>query len=80
MCSFGEEVRLIIVIFTIKVRKLYKLEIFLFSISEYKSCCQMKIRSTEHYKLLSWQGPPYINKVKQCETVLSFKLSLFIQS
>ena len=31
-------------------------------------------------KLERWQGPPHINKVKQYETVLSFKLSLFIQS
>ena len=31
-------------------------------------------------KLEKWQGPPHINKCKQYETVLSFKVSLFIQS
>ena len=30
-------------------------------------------------KLEKWQGLPNINKVKQFETVLSFKVSLFIQ-
>ena len=30
-------------------------------------------------KLERWQGPPHINKVKQYEIVLSFKVSLFIQ-
>ena len=34
--------------------------------------------SPEHcLKLERWQGPPHINKVKQCETVLSLKVSLF---
>ena len=38
-----------------------------------------KIRSTEHWlKLERWQGPPHINKVKHCITVLSFKVSLLI--
>ena len=30
-------------------------------------------------KLERWQGPPHINKVKQYETVWSFKIILFIQ-
>ena len=30
-------------------------------------------------KLERWQGPPHVNKAKQHETVLSFKVSLFIQ-
>ena len=45
-----------------------------------KSCSQSKIRSQEHcLKLEVWQGPPHVNKVKQYETLLSFKVSLFIQ-
>ena len=31
-------------------------------------------------KLERWQGPPNINKVKQYEIVLSFKVSFYIQS
>ena len=34
----------------------------------------------EHCLMLErWQGPPHINKVKQCEMLSSFKVSLFIQ-
>ena len=45
------------------------------------SCSQRKIRTPKHrLKLERWTGPPHINKVKQNETVLSFKVSLFIQS
>ena len=41
----------------------------------------MKIRPAEHcLKLETCQGPPHINKVKQCGTELSFNVSLFIQS
>ena len=37
--------------------------------------------SPEHcLKQERWQGPPHINKVKQYETVLSFMVSLVIQS
>ena len=37
--------------------------------------------SPEHcLELGRWQGPPHINKVKQYETVLSLKVSLFIKS
>ena len=36
--------------------------------------------SPEHcLKLGRWQGPPHINKVKQFEIALSFKVSLLIQ-
>ena len=38
------------------------------------------MRSPEHcLKLERWQGLPRINKVKQNETVFSFKISLFIR-
>ena len=30
-------------------------------------------------KLERWQGPPHINKMKQYETVLSFKITLYVQ-
>ena len=41
---------------------------------------QSKIQSPEHsLKPEGWQDPPHINKVKQYEAVLSFKVSLFIQ-
>ena len=43
------------------------------------SCSQRKIRS-HCLKTERWQGPPHINKVKQYETMLSFRVSLFIQS
>ena len=52
-----------------------------FSITESTSCSQRKTRSPEQcLKLERWQGPPHINKGRQYETVLSFRLSLFIQS
>ena len=36
-------------------------------------------KAPEHcLKLERWQGPPYINKVKEGETVLSFMVNLFI--
>ena len=39
-----------------------------------------QINKPEHcLKLERWQGPPNINKVKHYETVLSFKVSLFIK-
>ena len=31
-------------------------------------------------KLERWQGPPHVNKVKRCEIVSSFTITLFIQS
>ena len=38
------------------------------------------IRSQGHFfKLERWQGPPNINKVKEYETVLPLKVSLFIR-
>ena len=44
------------------------------------SCSQRKIRSPEHcLELERCQGPPNINKVKQYEIVLPFKVSLFNQ-
>ena len=44
------------------------------------SCSQKEKRSLEHcLKLERWQGPPHINKIKQYEIVLNFKVSLFIQ-
>ena len=39
----------------------------------------LQIRSPEHWlQLERWQGPPHINKVKKYESVLSFKVHLFI--
>ena len=41
---------------------------------------KLNIRTPEHcLKLERWQGPPNINKVKQYEIVLSFKVSLYNQ-
>ena len=60
---------------------IYKLINIYFSISQWTSWSQRKIRFPEHrVKLERWQGPPHINEVKQYETVLSFHVSLFIQS
>lgn len=40
-----------------------------------------EIRSPERcLRLERWPGPPQINKVKQCESVSSFKVRLFNQS
>lgn len=38
-----------------------------------------KLFLEEMRKLKRWQGQPDINKVKQYETLLSFKVSVFIQ-
>ena len=41
---------------------------------------QRKIRFPGHCLMLEgWQGPPHINKVKQIEIVLSFRVSLLIK-
>ena len=43
------------------------------------SCSQRKTRPQQYcLKLERWQGPPHINKVKQYEIVLSFRVSLCI--
>ena len=56
------------------------MEIFMISITEKTSCSWRKIKSPEHYlKPERRQGLPHVNKVKQYELVLSFKVSLFIQ-
>ena len=55
-------------------------QIFLFSITEQTSCSLREKRIEHCLTLGRWQGPPHINKVKQCEIVLSFTISLFIQS
>ena len=81
---FQKSQKLRIFILIILLRSSYEIKKYkcnYFSLSEKTSCCQGKIRSPEHcLKLESWRGPPHRNKFKQYEIVLSFKVSLFIQS
>ena len=44
-----------------------------------KSAWTLFVAKKKKKKKKRWQGPPNINKLKQYETVLSFKVSLFIQ-
>ena len=64
----------------------YSSELIADSLTEGRSCPQRTIRSPEHcLKWDRWQGPPHINKARQCEVVLSVYSvysvvkSLFIQ-
>ena len=68
-------------IYNINTRIIQTQDIFIFfPITEWTSCSQRKIRSPELcLKLERCRGPPNVNKVKQYEVVLSFKVSLFIQ-
>ena len=51
---------------------------FVFSISEFNMLLSKQGRWGPQ-KVERWQGPPHINKVKQFDTVLSFRVRLFIQ-
>ena len=69
VCSFGEEMKTQISIFTILMRNNTNSEIFSFSVTEQTVCSQGKIRSPEHLlKLERWQGPPH----KQSQTEWKF--------
>ena len=76
MCSFGEEIQTRNEICTLLMRLYHKLLNMDFSITDKQAVLRGIYGPRTLFNM--WQGLPHINKIKQYETLLSFKLSLFI--
>ena len=76
MCSFGEETQTQNEICTLLMRLYHKLQNMDFSITDKQAVLSGIYGPRTLFNM--WQGLPHINKIKQYETLLSFKLSLFI--
>ena len=76
MCSFGEEIQTRNEICTLLMRLYHKLLNMDFSITDKQAVLSGIYCPRTLFNM--WQGLPHINEIKQYETLLSFKLSLFI--